>query len=42
MGGPGAQMEPEETVSRQLKLATSVTSKDSGKFFRHDGEIIPW
>ncbi|CCM06007.1 uncharacterized protein FIBRA_08250 [Fibroporia radiculosa] len=42
MGGAGAIMEPHETVSRQLKIATTVTLNDSGKFFRHDGEEIPW
>ncbi|CCM06001.1 uncharacterized protein FIBRA_08244 [Fibroporia radiculosa] len=42
MGGADAAMEVQDTVSRQLKIATSVTSKDSGKFFRHDGEEIPW
>jgi len=42
MGGPGAMLEPHETVAKQLKLATSVTAKDSGKFFSHAGEEIVW
>ncbi|EPS96145.1 NAD-binding protein [Fomitopsis schrenkii] len=42
MGGPNAMMEPEESVARLIKLATTATTKSSGKFFRHDGEEIPW
>lgn len=42
MGGPEAMMEPEESAGRLIKLATTVTAKSSGKFFRHDGEEIPW
>ncbi|KAI0726515.1 sniffer [Fomitopsis betulina] len=42
MGGPDAMMEPEESAGRLIKLATTVTAKSSGKFFRHDGEEIPW
>jgi len=42
MGGPDAMMEPHESVASVLKIAKNATTKDSGKFFRHDGEIIVW
>ncbi|GBE88922.1 C-factor [Sparassis latifolia] len=42
MGGPNAATETHDSVSAVLRLVTSVSPKDSGKFFRHDGEIIVW
>ncbi|CDO69112.1 hypothetical protein BN946_scf185042.g14 [Trametes cinnabarina] len=42
MGGEGAVLEPEFSVSHILKVLTSLSTKDSGKFFRYTGEEIPW
>ncbi|KAI0353987.1 NAD-P-binding protein [Trametes cingulata] len=42
MGGEGAQLEPEESIAGILKIITSVTPADSGKFFLYDGSEIPW
>ena len=42
MGGEGAVLEVDFAVSHILKLVTSLTIQDSGKFFRYDGSIIPW
>ncbi|KAI9061970.1 NAD-P-binding protein [Trametes sanguinea] len=42
MGGKEAQLEPEESVSGILKIATSVTNADSGKYLRYNGDVIPW
>ncbi|KAJ8455726.1 hypothetical protein ONZ51_g12354 [Trametes cubensis] len=42
MGGEGALIEPEESVQGILKLITSATSKDSGRYLRYNGEEIPW
>ncbi|KAI0325663.1 NAD-P-binding protein [Cubamyces sp. BRFM 1775] len=42
MGGAGALIEPEESVLGILKLITSVTAKDSGRYLRYNGEEIPW
>ncbi|PCH39168.1 C-factor [Wolfiporia cocos MD-104 SS10] len=42
MGGPAAALEPHESVTAQLKVVTSLTSKDSGKFFDHSGKLLPW
>ncbi|OSD04960.1 NAD-P-binding protein [Trametes coccinea BRFM310] len=42
MGGKEAQLEPEESISGILKIVTSVTNADSGKYLRYNGEEIPW
>ena len=42
MGGKEAQLEPEESVSGILKVITSATQEDSGKYLRYYGEAIPW
>ncbi|EIW52363.1 NAD-P-binding protein [Trametes versicolor FP-101664 SS1] len=42
MGGEGAQLEPHESVSGILKIITSATTTDSGKYLRYNGETIPW
>ncbi|KAI0667316.1 NAD-P-binding protein [Trametes maxima] len=42
MGGTGASLEPEESVAGILKVITSVTPADSGKYLRYNGEEIPW
>ncbi|KAH9887905.1 C-factor [Cubamyces lactineus] len=42
MGGEGAVLEPEFSVSNVLRVVTGLTNKDSGKFFRYTGEEIPW
>ncbi|KAI0667317.1 NAD-P-binding protein [Trametes maxima] len=41
-GGKDAPLEPEESVSGILKVITSATLADSGKFLRYNGEEIPW
>ncbi|KAH9887895.1 NAD-P-binding protein [Cubamyces lactineus] len=42
MGGKEAKLEPEESVSGILKVITSATLEDSGKYLRYNGEVIPW
>ncbi|OSD04961.1 NAD-P-binding protein [Trametes coccinea BRFM310] len=42
MNTENGQLEPEESVAGILKVITSVTAEDSGKFFSHDGKTIPW
>ncbi|KAI0375987.1 NAD(P)-binding protein [Pilatotrama ljubarskyi] len=42
MGGESAQLEPEESIAGILKVITSVTSADSGKYFWYNGKEIPW
>ena len=42
MGGEGAMLEVDFAVSHIVKLISSLTVSDSGKFFRYDGSTIPW
>ncbi|KAI0325655.1 C-factor [Cubamyces sp. BRFM 1775] len=42
LGGEGALLEPEFSVSNILRVVTGLTNKDSGKFFKYTGEEIPW
>ncbi|KAH9853208.1 NAD-P-binding protein [Lenzites betulinus] len=42
MGGDGAVLEPQESIAGILKLITSATPADSGKYLRYNGETIPW
>ncbi|EIW54615.1 NAD-P-binding protein [Trametes versicolor FP-101664 SS1] len=42
MGGANALLEPAESISGILKVITSATAADNGKYFRHNGETIPW
>lgn len=42
MGGPGAKITPEESVSAMRVLIDRFTIADSGRFLRHDGSEIPW
>ncbi|KAI0824149.1 NAD-P-binding protein [Trametes gibbosa] len=42
MGGSGALLEPKESIAGILKVITSATTSDSGKYLRHSGEEIPW
>lgn len=42
MGGDGAILEPEESVTNILKVVTSTTPASSGKFFHHTGKELPW
>ncbi|TFY79841.1 hypothetical protein EWM64_g4172 [Hericium alpestre] len=42
MGGEGAVLEPHESIGGLLKLITNATPESSGKFFRYNGEVLPW
>ncbi|OBZ65602.1 hypothetical protein A0H81_14507 [Grifola frondosa] len=42
MGGDGAMLEREFSVSHILKVVTALVSQDTGKFFRYNGEQLPW
>ena len=42
MGGEGAQLDPEFSVSHIIKTLASLTNEDSGKFFTYAGKEIPW
>jgi NAD(P)-dependent dehydrogenase (short-subunit alcohol dehydrogenase family) len=42
MGGAGAEISSEESVSAMRKLIERLTIDDSGKFMRRDGSPLPW
>jgi NAD(P)-dependent dehydrogenase (short-subunit alcohol dehydrogenase family) len=42
MGGPGAPLTPEASVSGLRRVIAGLTSADSGKFLSHEGKPIPW
>lgn len=42
MGGAGAVLTPEESVAGIIKVITTATTADSGKYLSRTGEQIPW
>jgi NAD(P)-dependent dehydrogenase (short-subunit alcohol dehydrogenase family) len=42
MGGAGAEITPEESVSSMRALIERLTLAESGKFLRRDGSELPW
>ena len=42
MGGPGAEITPEQSVSAMRKLIERLTIDDTGRFLRRDGSELPW
>jgi NAD(P)-dependent dehydrogenase (short-subunit alcohol dehydrogenase family) len=42
MGGAGAEITPQESVSDMRRLIDRLTIKDSGRFLRRDGSEVPW
>jgi NAD(P)-dependent dehydrogenase (short-subunit alcohol dehydrogenase family) len=42
MGGPGAPLIPQESVTAMRRLIASLRLKDSGKFYDYSGNAYPW
>lgn len=42
MGGPGAPLTVEQSVTAMLKLLDGLKPDDTGRFFNYDGATIPW
>ncbi|KAF2850481.1 NAD(P)-binding protein [Plenodomus tracheiphilus IPT5] len=42
MGGKGAMIEANVSVESMLDVVDNLKEKDSGKFYRYDGAIVPW
>ena len=42
MGGAGADITPQASVSGLRRVFDSVGPADSGRFLRYDGEALPW
>jgi NAD(P)-dependent dehydrogenase (short-subunit alcohol dehydrogenase family) len=42
MGGPNAELSPEDSVSAMRRLIARLGPGDSGRFYNHDGREYPW
>lgn len=42
MGGPDADLSPEESIGGLRKVIEGLTDKDTGKFINHDGTELAW
>lgn len=42
MGGPNARLTPAESIAGMIKVINGLTAQDSGEFFNHNGERLPW
>lgn len=42
MGGAGALLEPEASVTALRRVISSLAKGDSGRFYNYDGSPIPW
>ncbi|KAI8051899.1 4-dihydrotrisporin dehydrogenase [Gilbertella persicaria] len=42
MGGDGAPVEPQDSVSGQLAKIENATVKDNGGYFDFEGNVLPW
>ena len=42
MGGPNARLTPAESIGGMISVINGLTAEDSGVFFNHDGEHLPW
>ena len=42
MGGPDAPLSPPESVAGMRKVLDGLKPEDTGKFWSHDGTIVPW
>ncbi|HET7863731.1 MAG TPA: short chain dehydrogenase, partial [Burkholderiaceae bacterium] len=42
MGGSGADLGVEESVSSLRRTLAALTAADNGRYLNHDGNAIPW
>ena len=42
MGGPGADLSPEQSVNDMRSTLARLTTADNGRFFNHDGAELAW
>jgi hypothetical protein len=42
MGGPDADLEPEESARGLLRVIDGLTPTDTGHFLSYDGTEVPW
>jgi hypothetical protein len=42
MGGEGAMLEPETSISGMLKTIHGLNDEDTARFYTYTGEQLPW
>jgi len=42
MGGPNAELTPEQSITGMRKVIDGLKPEDTGRFFRHDGATVAW
>jgi NAD(P)-dependent dehydrogenase (short-subunit alcohol dehydrogenase family) len=42
MGGPNAELTPEQSIAGMRKVIDALKPEDSGKFWSHKGTTVPW
>ncbi len=42
MGGENADITPQESIAGMLRVIDSLSLSDSGSYYDHTGEIVPW
>ena len=42
MGGPDAELTPEQSIAGMRKVIDGLKAADTGSFFQHDGATVPW
>jgi len=42
MGGRNARLTPQESISGMIEVISGLSAEDTGEFFNHTGEKLPW
>ncbi|KAG0173402.1 hypothetical protein DFQ28_001575 [Apophysomyces sp. BC1034] len=42
MGGQGADITPQQSISGMVNVIDKLTPKDNGAFFDYEGKVVPW
>ncbi len=42
MGGPNADLTPEQSIAGMRKVLDGLRPEDTGRFFKHDGSTVAW
>ncbi len=42
LGGPHARLSPQESIGGMITVIDRLTPQDTGSFFSHGGERVPW
>jgi NAD(P)-dependent dehydrogenase (short-subunit alcohol dehydrogenase family) len=42
MGGPGADIDPSESVAGMRRVIGGLSTADNGRFLNYDGASLPW